>query len=517
MKKLLTLLLILLLPAVALGEVGVTVTDETINTVNPLLFGDNLSWRGDGYGLWDAASDTLDASLIDAFARSGITHLRYPGGIEASYFHWQETIGTQRIPQIDPFSMDWPTEAGEQGARYHPGFGFDEFIAFCEQTGIAPSVVLNVGSGTPWEAADWILYCLARGIPVAAWDVGNEEHFWHNQVPGMNIAKTEEEYIAFYRELYAILQAELTPEQLDGLSLGAIGLPASHPLCVRKAWDRTILQALGGQMDYLDVHIGYATYNVDGADNDSIAKALMASAEWVHQMLEDVKREIDRYAGEEGEHIAIHISEHGPMTASFHYNTVAGALFQADLFNMLLREPKVTAANHLPAINHYAAANVVGTADFPVVEKNRGRVFWKNAVSYVFDLYAPLAGQEVLKTSVKAGTFDSPRVGLVRAMNDVPLADAAAYRDADGALTLMLLNRDTAQAQDFAVALPAAFALNHCQRLYSKNCFAYNSWNRDSVCLAVLDASEASMDGQTLMLPCPPMSLTVMQLAPQEK
>ena len=163
MKKLLTLLLILLLPAVALGEVGVTVTDETINTVNPLLFGDNLSWRGDGYGLWDAASDTLDASLIDAFARSGITHLRYPGGIEASYFHWQETIGNQRIPQIDPFSMDWPTEAGEQGARYHPGFGFDEFIAFCEQTGIAPSVVLNVGSGTPWEAADWILYCLGRG------------------------------------------------------------------------------------------------------------------------------------------------------------------------------------------------------------------------------------------------------------------------------------------------------------------------------------------------------------------
>ncbi len=58
--------------------------------------------------------------------------------------------------------------------------------------------------------------------------------------------------------------------------------------------------------------------------------------------------------------------------------------------------------------------------------------------------------------------------------------------------------------------------LGACQRLYSKNCFAYNSWNRDSVRLGTLDADEASLDGGRLTLCCPPVSLTVIRLTPQE-
>ena len=31
----------------------VIVANTEKNTVNPLIFGDNLSWRGNGYGMWD--------------------------------------------------------------------------------------------------------------------------------------------------------------------------------------------------------------------------------------------------------------------------------------------------------------------------------------------------------------------------------------------------------------------------------------------------------------------------------
>ena len=519
MKRILAMCLIfaLLLPCAAGAEVRAHVTDTVINTVNPYIFGDNLSWRGDGYQAWDAETGALDEGMIEAFANSGITTLRYPGGIEASYFHWNESIGENRVAQIDPFSRDWPTEVAQQGALFEPNFGFDEFVEFCERTNIVPSIILNVGNGTPREAADWILYCVEKGIELSAIDVGNEENFWHEQVPGMHIAKTEQQYIDFFNELYGILETELTAEQLDALNIGVIGLPNNHPLCVRKTWDKQILNALSDRVDYFDVHIGYSTYNVNNASNEEIATALMASATWVGYMLKTVKTEIQKYSGEHADDVEIHISEMGPMTGSQHYNSVAGALFQADLFNLLLREPMVTAANHLPCINHYAAANVVGTAKFPVVSKDEGRVFWKNPVSYVFDVYSPLSNQQVLDVAVEADeTFNCKGVGLMTAVKNVAVGDVAAYRDADGVLTLMILNRDVKNKQDFTITLPAASALDSAQQLYHKNQFAYNNWTRREYVQMKDVAADVALDGQTLSITCPPVSMTVIKLVPAQ-
>ncbi len=58
--------------------------------------------------------------------------------------------------------------------------------------------------------------------------------------------------------------------------------------------------------------------------------------------------------------------------------------------------------------------------------------------------------------------------------------------------------------------------LGTCQRLYSKNCFAYNSWNRDSVRLDTLGMADVSLDSKELTLRCPPVSLTVIRLTAQE-
>jgi hypothetical protein len=52
----------------------------------------------DGYGVWDEANQCLVASLVEAIRDSGITHLRYPGGIEGDYFHWNEAIGKNPNP-----------------------------------------------------------------------------------------------------------------------------------------------------------------------------------------------------------------------------------------------------------------------------------------------------------------------------------------------------------------------------------------------------------------------------------
>ena len=124
------------------------ITDRALNTVNAMLFGDNADWRGNGFGIWNTELGALDPKVVSAFRESGITTLRYPGGSNASYFHWKETIGKDRLPQIDAFSKEWPVRRDKQGEKYIAHFGFEEFISLCSQTGILPSIILNAGNGT---------------------------------------------------------------------------------------------------------------------------------------------------------------------------------------------------------------------------------------------------------------------------------------------------------------------------------------------------------------------------------
>ncbi len=59
-------------------------------------------------------------------------------------------------------------------------FGTDEFLEFCRLVGAEPQIALNLGSGTPQEAADWVRYVdehwsKHKGL---LWELGNE--LWGN-------------------------------------------------------------------------------------------------------------------------------------------------------------------------------------------------------------------------------------------------------------------------------------------------------------------------------------------------
>ena len=108
--------------------IHVAVTERIVNTVKPLIFGDNVDWRGDGFGICHEETGKLDDLIVEAFAECGVTSLRYPGGTNSSYFHWAETLGEDRKPQIDAFSTYWPTKTEKQGALIRPNFGFEEFL-----------------------------------------------------------------------------------------------------------------------------------------------------------------------------------------------------------------------------------------------------------------------------------------------------------------------------------------------------------------------------------------------------
>ena len=80
-----------------------------------------------------------------------MTAMRYPGGNFASGYHWQDGVG--------PLSQR-PTMRELAWQSIEPNrFGTDEYIRLCQQMGWTPMLTVNLGSGTPEEARNWVEYC----------------------------------------------------------------------------------------------------------------------------------------------------------------------------------------------------------------------------------------------------------------------------------------------------------------------------------------------------------------------
>jgi hypothetical protein len=109
--------------------------------IDPLLFGHNAVWCRDGLGL-----QRPDAIVAARELRPGI--LRFPGGTRAMCWHFDQTIGSERTPQLDPF----------RGVRDATRYGIDEGLDVAEQLGAEVTLVAPWVEGSPQETAALVAY-----------------------------------------------------------------------------------------------------------------------------------------------------------------------------------------------------------------------------------------------------------------------------------------------------------------------------------------------------------------------
>lgn len=454
--------------------VSVTVSTDVINTVKSGIFGANNGYRGGGYGIYDEASRTFNEDMLEAIRNSGITHIRQPGGTEGDYFHWYETVGPveNRVAQINPFSSHHPTYAAKDGELYDVVFGPDEWIALCNLTGISLTIQLNAGTGTPQEAADFIRYCLNKGVAIESIAVGNESCMEEERVEGIRVTKTPEEYVTFYNEVLACMGEELIAE-LDekGIPFGCIGLPASHVLSVHRKWDDTVLAGVTVAADFIDIHIGYSPFNVNlgGLSAEQIHKTLLATHTYVKKLLDMEVKTINKYSPD----TLIKMSEFGPLGNSATCYGTAGSLYLASFFQTVLNEPKVFSADYLP-LTPGNSALICGTD--------------VTTPGYVFKMYSELIGRDVLAvTSENSRTFKAQASGLIPRLLNVPEGDGAVYMNpTTGEGSLILINRAYTDNTVFDVTLPYANA---------KITKVTELWNEDYSQMKIAPA-EVSFDAQ---------------------
>jgi alpha-N-arabinofuranosidase len=476
----------------------VRVTNQVLNTVKPLLFGDNIEWTNDGMGFWLSKERKLDENLIEEVRAAGVTHLRYPGGTLSDYFQWSKSVGDKRQPIPNPF---------DKGKLADPRFGPAEFIELCRRLDIPGTITLNAGTATPEDAAGCVKYCCDQRFPVTAFAVGNEIYMAKGSEP---IAKTPEQYIDFYLQC-----REAIDKVHPGTKLGVIGLhdTGAFSLSQHKDWMEKILRALGDKISFIDVHNGYAPVAraVPGdpkakiPSDDEFAACFLAASVYVAENLRVTKADLARYAPHGGKNIEIHVTEYGPLVypagglkaiEELSWNrSIAGALYQACLFNVFAREPKVASANHLPLHQDGFGAllGVHNTLFF-------GSTQWRNIVFYVFQMYAKMAGRQVLAAEVESPVYSTPPVGIVPKLKDVACIDAGAYRTPDGKkLTLFLINRDVHRKATVKLDLgPGVWRVESVTALSADNYKAENSPSQPN---KVVPVTTAGRDLASVQLP----------------
>jgi alpha-L-arabinofuranosidase len=106
----------------------------------------------DGFSLMPA--DNINGwrkDVIAALKQIYVPIIRFPGGCFASFYNWRSGIG----PRADRK----PVNSEYWGGLEENNVGTAEFIKMCRVIGAEPFICINMLTGSPMEAAEWISYC----------------------------------------------------------------------------------------------------------------------------------------------------------------------------------------------------------------------------------------------------------------------------------------------------------------------------------------------------------------------
>jgi alpha-L-arabinofuranosidase len=427
---------------------------RTTAPIDRNLFGSFLEHLGRAIyeGIYDPGSKLADADgfrkdVMDEIRHLGVPIIRYPGGNFVSGYSWLDGVG----PKKDrPMVLDkaWNSLNSNQ-------FGTNEFLAWCKEVGTEPLMGLNLGTGTPEQAADLVEYCnvekgtrwsdlrrkhgIAEPYKIQNWCLGNEmDGPW--QIGHMSATE------------YG-LKASDAARQMHYVdpSLRLIACGSSGPgMPTYLEWDREVLEQCYDYVDGLSLHRYFDNTETTGGDS---AKFLAMNLTMDRQIAETVavcdlvrghKRSPKKLWLSFDEWNVWYRERHGdavdgkktmaPHLLEEIYN-LEDALLVGGLLNTLIRNSdRVKLACLAQLINVIA----------PIMTNADG--MFRQTIYYPYSWALQFARGAALNVLVESSTYE------VKGLDQVPHLDVAAtHNAADGSIALFILNRDLQKAHDVEV------------------------------------------------------------------
>lgn len=360
------------------------------------------------------ALDGLDPDAV-AMAKALQTPLVRFGGNFTSSYHWRNGIGP-RDKRVSMRNLAW-------GIPEYNTLGTDEFLHFCRLIGAQPQVALNLGSGTPQEAAAWVRYIDDHWSPHSGllWELGNE--LWGNwNLAYPTLDQLAARTLAFSKAIRAVdPHARLIATGQD---------PDDF-----QQWNATQLANPAGTFNYLSTHfvVTNTQTQTPHASADFIDAAAFALPVELGRKLEQEQQQINTVpAFANKAHIAFTewlFIGHRPGTPNF--TNMGGAIDTAGFLNMLMRHADIV-----------PISDMTGIMEFAGIWKKRSQVYAAPGY-YALRMYSTAHASRPVAVQTDSGSYSVQR-GVSRLPNiaAVPYLDVvAALNDAGDRLTLFCVNR----------------------------------------------------------------------------
>jgi alpha-N-arabinofuranosidase len=281
-------------------------------------------WFGLNTAVWDGYFDTPYTAA--AVAQLGTQILRFPGGSTADDYHWASNT-------TDTNTWTWATS-------------FSSFIQIATNAHAQAMITVNYGSGTPQEAAAWVRAAnITNHCNFANWEIGNEEYgSWEtdtntNPHDPYTYATRAAQYIAQMKAVDSTIKIGVvaTPGENAYVNSFSNNHPAVNPRTgtTNYGWTPILLatlKSLGVTPDFLIHHV-YPEYEVD--DDQTL---LQYSTNWASDAAL-LRQEISDYFGTGGTNIQLVCTENNADSGDQgkQSTSIVNGLYLADSLAQLMK------------------------------------------------------------------------------------------------------------------------------------------------------------------------------------
>lgn len=511
----------LALPAAAADTVAVAIdASKPGPKIDRNIFGQFAEHLGTGIyeGVWVGRDSAIPNTrgirndVVAALKALKVPNVRWPGGCFADEYHWRKGIGPDRPVTLNP---NW-------GGVVEPNsFGTHEFMDFVEQIGSEAYLSINVGSGTPQEAAEWLEYLTtdqpttlakeraANGHPapyrIAYLGIGNES--WDC---GGNM--TAESYLR-QLTIYSRFVRNFNPAQKDAQRMLKIAVgPAGGNEPRWTEWTEVPMKAWKARqwswdMDGLSLH-NYtvvrwpAAYASVGFGEKEYAEILQSTLEMDGHIRKN-SAIMDTHDPEKK--IALVVDEWGAWYAKLpgsqdgflaQQNSQRDAVLAALNLNIFAR--------HAARVRMANIAQMVNVLQAMILTDKEKMVL--TPTYHVFRMYVPFQDATSIPVAFDAGTYTHGSVTL-------PRVDAIAARDAAGKVWLAVTNVDPNRPVTIAATLSGVTPRSASgQTLTAARVDSVNTFDAPNT--VVPRPIAAQVQGGTVTLTVEPKSVSVIAVEP---
>jgi alpha-N-arabinofuranosidase len=411
-------------------------------------------WVGPDSGIPNTRGIRND--VVNALRAIKVPNVRWPGGCFADEYHWRKGVGQNRAVTLN---SNWG------GVTEPNSFGTHEFMDFLDQIGSEAYLSVNVGSGTPQEAAEWLEYLTTPQATTLQKERAANGHPAPYKIPYLGIGNESwdcggnmsPDYYVSQLRIYSRFVRNFNPAQQDKQQMLriAVGPGGDEPRftewteAVMKAWQN---HQWSWDMNGLSMH-NYTVvrwppaFKSVGFGETEYAQMLKSTLQ-MDGLINKYSAIMDKYDPQKK--IALVVDEWGAWYAPLPGSNPGFLVQQNSQRDAILAALNLNIfARHADRVRMANIAQMINVLQSMIMTDKEKMVL--TPTYYVFKMYVPFQDATFLPVTFNAGSYTQGDITL-------PRVDAIAAKDATGKLWLEITNVDPNQPVDIEVSLSGVTA-----------------------------------------------------------